>query len=415
MKFHFRRLLLIFYVFSSLLSYAFASKSYDCHISDFGQLNDTLNSCSPGFNHSTGHQAKRSIRSVIISASDTTLLPNLVKQTPNVTRIHIQSNATSIDYEEVCSWHSLEQIKLSGRALTRLPSRFLSKCQKTFLLFLELKKINFIAADAFDGMPELSSIFLSRNEIKQLHKDTFKSLAKLDFLDLSYNKLQMIDSDLFDHNPKLKTLYLSFNDLKRIGHGAFRMMRVSSDLWLRGNIHLESIDLTNQQIVSEEEKVYDKNIFHLYGEGESIGSRVDLSGSGLKTLFIPTHVKDIEAGQNQITSIKVDPNNRLNVLSVPNNKLSSVGNLTLPFLKTINVRGNSVMLFSEFYSFKQLFGLEFDLNLEQKFNYDEIHTNLPSLWFVSLWSPSMTNDQQNQIINNFKQYNITCAFNKQMF
>lgn len=280
---------------------------------------------------------------------------------------------------------------LSGHFLTQLPSHSLSRCQNLSSLTLK-GKFDYIAKDAFDGMSKLVMLSLSHNEIKQLHKDTFRPLPKLKYLYLDSNRLQIIHSDLFYHNPELKSLYMNFNDLKTVGHGAFQMMSVSSKLWIRGNRHLESIDLTKNS------------------HGDSIGLDVRMYDCGLKLLTIPMGVKSIYADRNQIASINAHPNNRLIKLSVPNNNLSSVANITLPFVTYIDVMGNNFMSFSDFYSFKQLTTISFDLNPKQKFSIDEIRQNLQFLKSVYISSPGMSAEKQNQIINNFKRYNINCVF-----
>lgn len=280
---------------------------------------------------------------------------------------------------------------LSEHSLTKLPSHSLQRCQNLSSLTLK-GKINDIAKDAFDGMSKLVTLDLSYNEIKQLHKNTFKPLPKLKYLYLDSNRLQMIQSDLFYHNPELKYLYLNFNDLKTVGHGAFRMMSVSSKLWIRGNRHLESIDLTKNS------------------NGNSIGLQVHIGDCALKTLFIPMGVESIRADGNQITTINAHPNNRLIRLHVRNNNISSVANITLPFVDSINVMGNNFMSFSDFYGFKQLTTVSFDLNPKQTFSIDEIRKNLRLLKSVYFSSPGMSVEEQKQIINNFKRYNIFCKF-----
>lgn len=149
----------------SLSSCAFASKSVHCQINDFKKLDDTLTSCSSELDHSTGYRARRSIRSVIISARDTKLLPTLVEQTPNVTHNQIHPNASSIDHSQLCDWRFLGKIQLNEVSLTKLPSYFLLNCQKLDSLVRGQVKSKDIAKDAFGGLSELSSLSLKENEI----------------------------------------------------------------------------------------------------------------------------------------------------------------------------------------------------------------------------------------------------------
>lgn len=153
-----------------------------------------------------------------------------------------------------------------------------------------------------------------------------------------------------------------------------------------------------------------KDAFDGKAIGDSMGLEVIVHNSALKKLFIPMGVKSINAGENQITSINAHPNNRLIRLDLSDNNLSSVANITLPFVTYIDVINNNFMSFSDFYGFKQLNAVSFDLNFKQKFSIDEIRQNLPLLKSVWLSSPGMSDEQKKEIINNFKRYNIICTF-----
>lgn len=349
-----RRLLLAFYLYSSLTSYAFSfniTDLSDCRISDFGQYKEQL-------------------------IDDT--------------------HSCDLKYlYHICSWKKSPKLYFERHSLTALPSHFLWNCYNLTDLFLSGNKIKKIAKDAFDELTSLVWLDLSKNQIKKLHEDTFKPLTELEFLFLQQNHIQVIDSNLFSQNAKISQLSLNDNDLRIIGDGAFRMSPTLNTLDLFNNRRLKRIDLTN--ISRGGSILYDLS--------------VNLNNCSLKNLFIPMNVVELGVHRNHITSIDAHPNNRLKILNLDNNHLSTLRHLKLPYLTSLLIGENPIPI-SDSYGFKQLRYLHFHLNSKQNINITEIVKNLPLLQHVVITSPDMTTEQQTRIINDFKQYNVYCYIDK---
>lgn len=340
--------MLVFYLYSSLTSYAFLSNNSDCCISDFGQFNKTL-------------------------VDDT--------------------HFCGLKYlYHICGWGNSSRIFFEEHSLTSLPSHFLSNCHNLTDLFLSGNNIREIARDAFDKLKSLVYLDLSKNRIKRLHKDIFKPLSELEFLILEHNQIQVIDSNLFNYNTKIWNLNLKNNDLRTIGNGAFQMIPTLARLDVSNNRHLKRIDLTN------------------ISRGGSYYSdlSVNLNNCSLGKIFIPMNVVELGVYRNHITSINAHPKNRLKLLNLDNNHISTIAHLKLPSLTQLRIGRKNCIPISDSYSFKRLTYLGFDLNPKQNINITEIRKNLPLLQDVFITSPGMSTEQQTGIINDFKQYNVYC-------
>ena len=70
-----------------------------------------------------------------------------------------------------------------------------------------------LAADTFDGLTALNTLYLNDNNLSSLAADTFDGLTALNTLYLNDNSLTTLDADIFDGLGNLKTLYLNDNGL----------------------------------------------------------------------------------------------------------------------------------------------------------------------------------------------------------
>lgn len=180
-----------------------------------------------------------------------------------------------------------------------------------------------IANDTFDNLSQLISLDLSLNQIKALHKNTFKPLTKLYALYLNGNQLQTIDPDLLFHNSVLWYIDLRNNDL-RIIKDSFRMLVEILTSLVDGNPNLESIDLPHMA----------EYMLH-----------VNISNCNLKTLFIPQNVVKLFATNNQISSIRIHPNQKLaEIIDISHNNLTDIANISdilLEHVSYLNIMYNN--------------------------------------------------------------------------
>lgn len=269
---------------------------YYCSIKDFKKLDERLTWCKS--------EISEKINEIRIKDGNITLLPNLVKQTPNVVRLYIQSNLSSVHTDtgkSICKWEELKEIKIVNNSLRKLPSRFLYNCQQLFNLDLSRNSIVQIEKKAFDNLSKLLTLTLDFNQIKTLHKDTFKPLKELLCLNLIGNQLQTIDADLFYHNPKIYSINLQNNDLRFIKR-SFRMLKKLHFLWVSNNNNLESLDLPHV--------------------GSSLIANV--SNCNLNNLYITQNVLKVFATNNRISFIEIHSNNKLQYLDIRHNQLNKL-------------------------------------------------------------------------------------------
>lgn len=76
----------------------------------------------------------------------------------------------------------------------------------SFCRDLRFNHIEELPANAFNGLGQLTTLFLNDNELAYVHDDAFKDLNALRFLYLSKNRLSRLPAGIFRHLPKLEVL-----------------------------------------------------------------------------------------------------------------------------------------------------------------------------------------------------------------
>lgn len=76
----------------------------------------------------------------------------------------------------------------------------------SFCRDLRFNHIEELPANAFNGLGQLTTLFLNDNELAYVHEDAFKDLNALRFLYLSKNRLSRLPAGIFRHLPKLEVL-----------------------------------------------------------------------------------------------------------------------------------------------------------------------------------------------------------------
>ena len=81
----------------------------------------------------------------------------------------------------------------------------------------------------------LKHLFIHKNKVKRIGSNTFKGIERLQSLDLSNNEIVEIEENAFSRN--LKLLYLNNNKLKKIHPKCFDNLKSIQLLELYENIH----------------------------------------------------------------------------------------------------------------------------------------------------------------------------------
>ncbi|KAH8316805.1 hypothetical protein KR074_009084 [Drosophila pseudoananassae] len=93
--------------------------------------------------------------------------------------------------------------------------------QDTQVLDLRFNHIEELPANAFSGLPQLTTLFLNDNELAYLQDGALNGLPALRFLYLNNNRLSRLPATIFQRLPRLEALSLENNDIWQLPSGLF--------------------------------------------------------------------------------------------------------------------------------------------------------------------------------------------------
>lgn len=302
----------------------------------------------------------------------------------NVSYIDIsESKLVSIENVTFCKFRRLKNIDASKNSIKDLPIGMLAGCSNLVELTISQNQLSELIDGVFTQITSIKVLDLSLNQIVRLVDDVFKPLVHLENLRLNNNRITVIDGDLFANNPKLNILFLSGNLLETIGHGSFWKLKNLQTLDIGKNAQLGSIDLT---------------------EMDSLGN-VEIDGASLSMLHIPVNVTQINAFGNKISRVQVDPQSRLHILHLGNNKISNLSDFSsLEQLQHLDLSNNGLTSidFSYFARLKNLTHLIINSNLIKELNSTALLHYLPSLKILELSTDSMDMGNKQQLVEQIK-------------
>ena len=139
---------------------------------------------------------------------------------PRLKKIDLSNNQIRTFHSEAFSDTPLiEELILNNNHLSKVTDVSFMIDSLPILKFLDLSRnlIEDIPYGALRGYPKLQKLYLAENQINELSEEAFQDLPSLKDLDISKNKLtsRSIDGSVFNL-PNLKTLDVSFNKLSKI-------------------------------------------------------------------------------------------------------------------------------------------------------------------------------------------------------
>ena len=139
---------------------------------------------------------------------------------PRLRKVDLSNNEIRTFHSEAFSGTPLvEELKLDNNRITRVTDVSFMIDTLPYLRFLDLSSnlLDDIPYGAMRGYPALEKLYLADNQIRDISQDAFQDLPSLTELILSKNKLtsRSIDGQVFNL-PNLKTLDVSFNKLSKI-------------------------------------------------------------------------------------------------------------------------------------------------------------------------------------------------------
>lgn len=93
--------------------------------------------------------------------------------------------------------------------------------QDTTVLDLRFNHFEEIPANAFEGLTQVTTLFLNENEISYLQEGAFNGLVSLRFLYLNFNRISRLPKNIFQQLNQLEGIFLENNDIWQIDADTF--------------------------------------------------------------------------------------------------------------------------------------------------------------------------------------------------
>ncbi|CAL7943817.1 unnamed protein product [Xylocopa violacea] len=257
-----------------------------------------------------------------------------------------QSFGTSIVHLRI---ENAEQIRLGPHAFLSLGLQQLESIVITDTRIVDLNQ------SAFDGLPDLFSISLARNDLQDIHPSTFLNNKQLSLLTISGNplkhmqELKLSKHGLFDA-PSVTEFNFSFNGLTKLKRSAFSKMQSLIYINLKGN-KLKEID---------------GSIF-----------------SSLKSLL------EVDLSNNLLTEIPAGllSNSDVEALRISGNNLASLSSIQGATLRVLDASNNKIKMIAkdDFFNMSSLDQLILNSNGLKKIHHHAF-ANLEELTYLDLSS-----------------------------
>uniref|UniRef100_A0A1A9WTL6 Ig-like domain-containing protein n=1 Tax=Glossina brevipalpis TaxID=37001 RepID=A0A1A9WTL6_9MUSC len=116
-----------------------------------------------------------------------------------------------------------------------LPANAFEGLTQVTTLFLNENEISYVEESAFDGLKSLRFLYLNNNRISRLPSNIFQQLKQLEAIYLDNNDIWQIDTNTFNDLPRLNRLFIFNNKLTNIPVNAFNRLPSLKRLRLDGN------------------------------------------------------------------------------------------------------------------------------------------------------------------------------------
>ncbi|KAM8705462.1 hypothetical protein ACLKA7_009850 [Drosophila subpalustris] len=190
-----------------------------------------------------------------------------------------------------------------------------------------------VAKECFQESANLKNLQLGGNLIRNLDGDTFALATQLEELGLADNEIEQLPPKLFSGLRKLKRLALQGNRLQTLPVDAFTQLKHLSYLNLDYNqLTKLPAGLCGNQRELEEFSARGNHLQQVAGNAFSTVQRLILSDNPqLHTLHLTGNIRQLQANNCQLKSLKLDKPQLLEQLLLSNSKLRS-----LDFLRNAN-------------------------------------------------------------------------------
>ncbi|XP_034485216.1 platelet glycoprotein V [Drosophila innubila] len=222
---------------------------------------------------------------------------------------------------------------LHNSQLTHLPLNVFKSLKQLENFDVYGCQVQHVARECFQAAANLKKLQLGGNLISHLDGDTFALASQLEELGLADNELQHLPAKLFSGLRKLRKLSLQGNQLQNLPADAFTQLKHLRYLNLDYNqlTKLPASLCGNQQEL-EDFSARGNNLQQIADNAFSTVQRLILSDNPqLHTLHFTGDIRQLQANNCELKSLKLDQPQQLKQLLLSNSKLRS-----LDFLRNAN-------------------------------------------------------------------------------
>ncbi|XP_034253375.1 toll-like receptor Tollo [Thrips palmi] len=229
-------------------------------------------------------------------------------------KLYLQENAVAALADRAfVGLVALQTLNVSSNRLTALPPELFQSSRDLRELHLNNNSISVLAPGLLEGLDQLQVLDLSGNELTSscVNRDTFSGLVRLVVLNLAHNDITRVDAHVFQDLYSLQILSLDHNGIEVIAEGAFSSLSNLHALTLSHNnlVRVESFHFSGLYVLHQ--LYVDHN--HLQEVNpkafENCSNMQDLSMAGNNLTEVPAglghlhFLKTLDLGENRITAV----------------------------------------------------------------------------------------------------------------
>ena len=145
--------------------------------------------------------------------------------------------AAGVPANQVTEAHlaAITSLDLGLKKITSLKAGDFDGLNNLTVLYLPNNKLSTLPSGIFDNLTQLTRLLLGNNELSTLPSDIFNNLTQLTRLDLWSNEFSTLPSGIFNNLTQLTDLSLRYNQLSTLPSGIFDDLTQLTWLWLGEN------------------------------------------------------------------------------------------------------------------------------------------------------------------------------------
>ncbi|XP_035705436.1 SLIT and NTRK-like protein 5 isoform X2 [Folsomia candida] len=332
----------------------------------------------------------------------TNLNADIFKNTSSIISLYLQDNKLTSFRGFSGKFDRLKTLDLHNNQISYVYPNSFESFGNLWNLNMNQNRFSLFPTEFLKPCKQLRYIGLSKNHLKNLNEMNFSNFPFLRELDLSGNAIELVIPNAFLNSTQLQKINLSGNKLENLDSNIFRgLLRLELDLsdnylsslpptlFDRGHVQkLQEIKLSRNSFASIPSDALQKQYFYL----EELHLAENKITSVAPNLNILVNVKSLDLSFNPLddASLKniLNEPKTVRILNLANCSIKALPILEMPFLRELNLSGNSLHSFGDTVFQRSTLLEKMDLSKNQFANLD--YTLPPSLKQLSLSSNPLT-------------------------